>query len=74
MRAFDALDDLEDDADDVGTNFRDIGREADSFGAAVGKIYEALRPKRPIAFQTIKAGFGLPPNCSQKFFRLLPAR
>ena len=56
-RATDDLDDLNDGADDVGTRFRDIGRDADSFGNAVGQSMGTAINESNSASKAIKAGF-----------------
>mgnify|MGYP002555398378 CR=1 FL=1 len=55
--ADDALDDLGDGADDVQLSFRDMGREAESFGSAVGKSMGAAAKESNSVTKTIKAGF-----------------
>lgn len=52
-----SLDDLEDGADDVGDKFREMGREADSFGSAVGKSMGTALEASGSAAKGIKAGF-----------------
>ena len=52
-----ALEDLGDEAGDVGTDFRAIGREADSFGSAVIKSMGTAAKESGSAAKTIKAGF-----------------
>ena len=52
-----SLDDLEDGADDVGDRFREMGREADSFGNAVGKSMGTALKESGSAAKGIKAGF-----------------
>ena len=56
-RASDDLDDLRDGADDVEIGFRGIGREADSFGQAIGKSMGTAVKEGSGAAKSIKAGF-----------------
>lgn len=55
--AADALGDLDDSTDDVGTGFRDMGREADSFGRAVSQSMGTALKSGSSTAKGLKAGF-----------------
>ena len=53
----DEAEDAGDSLDDIGTNFRAIGREADSFGSAVAKSMGTAAKESNSVSKTMRAGF-----------------